>query len=76
MLAFKPRRDKRGRLVCDCGGYSFPHRKFSGACYLGPRADYYSALRAGVSEADAAANLIWQDKLAAMPAPTSTGVKT
>ena len=38
--------DKRGKKVCDCGGYHFPHRKTSGACHQGPRADYYAALRA------------------------------
>jgi hypothetical protein len=61
------RRDKRGRLVCDCGGYCFPHRKFGGACYNGPRADYYAALRAGISDADAAADFIWADKLLTTP---------
>ena len=60
-------RDKRGRLVCDCGGYSFPHRKFGGACYHGPRADYYAAIRDGADPDFAAANLIWADKLLATP---------
>jgi hypothetical protein len=25
-------RDKRGRRVCACGGYHFPHRRGGGAC--------------------------------------------
>jgi hypothetical protein len=29
---YGPRRDKRGRIVCNCGGYWFPHRKGGGAC--------------------------------------------
>lgn len=37
--------DKRGRLVCWCGGYWFPHRKAGGACDHSPRADYYHAMR-------------------------------
>lgn len=43
--------DKRGRLVCWCGGYWFPHRKKSGACEHGSRADYYAARRADEPEA-------------------------
>lgn len=43
-----PRRDKRGRLVCSCSGYWFPHRRTSGACDHSSRADYHRALRAGV----------------------------
>lgn len=46
-----PWTDKRGRPVCDCGGYHFPHRRRSGACYSSPRADYYAALRADDPEA-------------------------
>lgn len=58
--------DKRGRLVCGCGGYLFPHRKHGGACEHSPRADYYQALRAGVPE-DEALQLLWADKLERMP---------
>lgn len=46
------RRDKRGRQVCDCGGYLFPHRRTGGACVHGSRTDYYHALRAGVPLAE------------------------
>jgi len=47
------RRDKRGRLVCGCGGYWFPHRQGGGACHSSPRSDYYLALRAGVPHEEA-----------------------
>jgi hypothetical protein len=48
------RRYKRNqRLKCQCGGYWFPHRKGGGACDFGPRADYYRALRQGLSKAEA-----------------------
>lgn len=46
----KPRTDKRGRLVCGCLGYWFPHRKGGGACDHSSRADYYHAVRAGLPE--------------------------
>lgn len=58
------RRDKRGRLVCDCGGYHFPHRKGGGACEHSPRVEYYLALRADEPEPLA---LLWADKLERMP---------
>ena len=51
-------RDKRGRLVCWCTGYWFPHRRGGGACYHGTRSDYYLAKRQGVTESDAQA-LLW-----------------
>ncbi len=56
-MKFGPSRDKRGRLVCCCRGYHFPHRGGGGACYSGPRADYYHALRQGLSEGEARALL-------------------
>lgn len=56
-MKFGPRRDKRGRLVCCCQGYPFPHRANGGACYNSPRADYYHALRQGLSESEARAML-------------------
>lgn len=37
------------RQKCGCGGYWFPHRKGGGACDYSSRADYYRALRAGMS---------------------------
>ena len=51
--------DKRGKLVCGCGGYHFPHRKTGGACMHGPpaRVDYYHALRQGMPENDCMAML-------------------
>lgn len=51
--------DKRGKLVCGCGGYHFPHRKTGGACEFGPpaRVDFYWALRHGVDLAEAMALL-------------------
>lgn len=60
----KPWKDKRGRLVCGCMGYHFPHRKGGGACDHSPRVEYYIALRAGEPEALA---LLWADKLERMP---------
>jgi hypothetical protein len=43
------KRWKRNRTrKCDCGGYHFPHRKGSGACIYGTRADFYAARRAGL----------------------------
>lgn len=45
------------RLKCWCRGYWFPHRRGGGACEHSPRADYYTALRAGLSQAEAMALL-------------------
>jgi len=45
-------RDKRGRLVCHCGGYHFLHRKGGGACEHSSRAHYYAATRAGLPLAE------------------------
>jgi len=56
-VSFKPRLDKRGRPVCDCGGYKFPHRKGSGACYFSLYCDQHHALRAGASPEEALALL-------------------
>lgn len=61
-------RDKRGRRVCTCGGYWFPHRLGGGACHNGPRAEYYAALRQGATPAEAL-ELLWSDKLEAMMKP-------
>lgn len=58
--------DKRGRMVCGCMGYHFPHRKGGGACDHSPRVDYYRALRADVPE-DEALQLLWADKLERLP---------
>lgn len=41
------------REKCGCMGYWFPHRKGEGACEFSPRADYYAALRRGLSQAEA-----------------------
>lgn len=45
------RRDKRGRLVCECGGYWFPHRKGGGACDHSIRRDIHLAIRFKCKEA-------------------------
>lgn len=42
---------------CWCMGYWFPHRKGGGACDHSSKADYYRALRAGVSKEEAMATL-------------------
>lgn len=57
-----PRTWRNTRLRCDCGGYHFPHRKGGGACYHGPRSDYFLALRNGVPRNDAEA-LLWANQL-------------
>ena len=57
VVSFKPRRDKRGRAVCDCGAYHFPHRKGSGACESSLYRDQHLALRAGLTELEALAML-------------------
>lgn len=44
---------RRKREKCECGGYWFPHRRGGGACSHSPRADYYLALRQGMSQAEA-----------------------
>lgn len=64
-MKFGPRCDKRGRLVCCCSGYHFPHRLNGGACWHGPRSDYYMALRQGLSEDEARA-LLSADQLERM----------
>ena len=38
-------KDKRGRLVCQCGGYWFPHRKGGGACEHSKTCDIHRAKR-------------------------------
>lgn len=38
---------------CSCSGYWFPHRKGGGSCETSPRADYYHALRGGLSKPEA-----------------------
>lgn len=50
---------------CGCGGYHFPHRKGSGACEHSPGADYYAAIRAGMTVAEAML-LLSADKLERM----------
>lgn len=64
-----PRKDKRGRMVCDCGGYHFPHRKTSGACVHSSRADYYHAMRAGLPEPECMALLSAADLRRFYPIP-------
>jgi hypothetical protein len=41
------------RLACHCGGYHFPHRRGGGACEHNSAADYWWALRHGVSQQEA-----------------------
>ena len=38
---------------CNCLAYHFPHRKHSGACVYGGKADYYQAMRAGIPQPEA-----------------------
>ena len=45
------------RDKCVCGGYSFPHRATGGACLHGARSDYHRAIRDGVSQLEALAEL-------------------
>lgn len=54
--------DKRGRPVCVCGGYHFPHRKGGGACEHSPTADYHHALRQGMPKEEAL-QLLWSHQL-------------
>jgi len=42
--------DKRGRQVCWCSGYWFPHRKGGGACEHSKTRDIHLALRHGDQE--------------------------
>lgn len=60
-----PRTWRNTRLKCECGGYHFPHRKTGGACYHGPRSDYYLALRAGTTRNEAE-QLLWSTQLERM----------
>lgn len=39
------RRDKRGRPVCWCGGYHFPHRRGGGACEHSRTCNVHRAFR-------------------------------
>lgn len=48
---FGPQLDKRGRLVCSCTGYWFPHRKGGGACEHSRTRDICMARRHGDAEA-------------------------
>lgn len=47
---FTARHDKRGRLMCYCGGYHFPHRKGGGACEHSKTRDIHLAIRRGEPE--------------------------
>lgn len=42
--------DKRGRPVCWCTGYWFPHRKGGGACEHSKTRDIHMAIRMGCQE--------------------------
>ena len=44
-MSFGPRLDKRGRLVCWCTGYWFPHRKSGGACEHSKTREIHLAVR-------------------------------
>ena len=57
--ALGPRKDKRGRLVCTCGGYIFPHRKGGGACEHSYTSVYHRARRDGLDHLDALAEWAW-----------------
>lgn len=45
MRTLGPWKDKRGRLVCACHGYWFPHRKGGGACDHSKTRDIHMAIR-------------------------------
>lgn len=40
-------KDKRGRVMCSCTGYWFPHRKGGGACEFSPTRNIHLARRRG-----------------------------
>jgi len=46
-------KDKKGRPICHCGGYWFPHRKGGGACDHSKTQLFHLALRRGEDELDA-----------------------
>lgn len=66
--------DKRGQIVCGCGGYHFPHRKTGGACEYGPpsRVDFYRAVRQDVPPSEAMALLSVGDLRRIFPFPGDT----
>lgn len=41
------------RFACRCTGYHFPHRRRGGACEHNSAADYWKALRCGISKTEA-----------------------
>jgi hypothetical protein len=55
--ATRPRQWTATRDKCNCGGYSFPHRKGSGMCDHSARSDYYRAIRDGVPALEALQHL-------------------
>jgi hypothetical protein len=65
-----PRRDKHGRVCCECGGYHFIHHKGGGACYHSKTRDIHLALRYKDEEAllQAIVNHAWDH-----PSKTYTG---
>jgi len=60
------------RQKCKCLGYWFPHRKGGGACEHSSKADYYHALRQGLSQAEAMQLLSVSDLEKLFPLPDST----
>ena len=52
-----------GHRVCTCGGYPWPHRKFSTYCYENPMSEVHVAQRAGAERAELLeieANCAWE----------------
>lgn len=50
MKRLTPQRDRYGRLVCNCAGYWFPHRRAGGACDHSKSRDIHLARRTGDPE--------------------------
>lgn len=57
------------RLRCDCMGYWFPHRKGGGACEHSRNRTYHEMLRAGMTQAEAMAELSAADLERMFPLP-------
>lgn len=58
------------REKCQCGGYWFPHRKGGGACEHSRNRHYYEMLRAGMTQAEAMAELSAADLERMFPLPS------
>lgn len=61
--------DKRGRLVCACSGYWFPHRKGGGACEHSRTCNLHRARRTG--DIGAVAEALWDMPAKPLPPDSS-----